>query len=242
MRWLRTCLVAGLVAGLVVVALLGAACGDDDHDARPADPSATPIDPAALLERAAVRMEGVEAFRFELTHENGTSEIVRGIQMERAEGAVAGPDRLEVQIEGRFLAFNIDTGVVILPDQSWLLSPITGDWEREDVNIDAFFDPANGVTALMRSIVSAELAGEDRIDGVDTVRLLTSIDAGALTLFGEHTLVGESVIAEVWIGVDDPLVYRLELRGPVLSGDGDDIERRLELRDFDGEIKIEAPR
>jgi hypothetical protein len=231
-----------LLAGLAVLALLAAACGGNDDDDATPDPSATAIDPAALLEQAAARMEGVAAFRFELTHENGTSEIVRGIRMESAEGAVAGPDRLEVRIEGRFLALNIDTGVVILPDQSWLLSPITGDWERENVNIDGFFDPANGVTALMRSIESAEVAGEDRIDGTNTVRLRASIDAGALTLFGENTLVGETVTAEVWIGADDPLVYRIELRGPVLGGDDDDIERRLELRDFDGEIVIEAPR
>lgn len=234
MRW--------LLAGLALLALILAACGggNDDSSESP-DPSATPIDPAVLLERAAQRMEGVAAFRFELTHENGTSEIVRGIQMESAKGAVAGPDRLEVQIKGRFLALNIETGVVILPDQSWLLSPITGDWEREDVNIDAFFDPGEGVTALMRSIESAEVSGEDRIDGVDTVRLSTSIDAGVLTLFGDNTLVGEIVTAEVWIGEDDPLVYRIELRGPVLAGDDDDIERRLDLRDFDGAITIEPP-
>jgi len=234
------------IAALALFALLGplvAGCrgGDDDGAGDPPAPSATPIDPAALLERAAQRMEGVQAFRFELTHENGASEIVRGIRMESAQGAVAGPDRLEVQIKGRFLALNIETGVVILPDQSWLRSPITGDWEREDVNIDAFFDPANGVTALMRSIETAEVAGEDRIDGVDTVRLRTSIDAGALTLFGENTLLGETVTAEVWIGADDPLVYRIELRGPVLAGDDEDIERRLELRDFDGAITIEPP-
>lgn len=236
MRW--------LIAGLALFALVVAGCGGGDESGSlpdPADPSSTPIDPAALLERAARRMEGVEAFRFELTHKNGTSEIVRGIQMESAEGAVAGPDRLQVQIKGRFLALNIETGVVILPDQSWLLSPITGDWEREDVNIDAFFDPGDGVTALMRSIETAEVSGEDRIDGVDTVRLRTSIDAGVLTLFGDNTLAGEMVTAEVWIGEDDPLVYRIELRGPVLAGDDEDIERRLELRDFDGAITIEPP-
>ncbi len=233
MRWLLT--------AVAVLAVGAAACGGGGGDSTPG-PTPTPIDPVALLERAAIRMEGVAAFRFELNHANGTSEIVLGIQMEHAEGAVAGPERLEVEVKGKFLSFNVEVGVVILPDESFLRSPITGNWERENVNIDAFFDPANGVTALMRTIEGAVITGTERIDGVEVVRLRASIDAGELTLFGENTLAGEMVDAEVWIGLDDPLVYRLELDGPVLFNDNDDIRRRLDLSDFDGDIVIEAPR
>jgi len=232
-----------LVAALALAA--GACGGGDDDDDGAVTPTATPtveaIDPAELLERAAARMETVEAFRFELDHENGTSEIVRGIEMERAEGAVAGPERLEVEIEGRFLSLNVKLGVIILPDESFLRSPITGNWDREDVNIDSFFDPANGVTALMRSVEGAVVEGTDRIDGVDVVVLEASIDSGELTLFGDSTIPGRSVTAKLWIGSEDPLVYRIELTGPVLAGDDDEIKRRIELFDFDGEIVIEAP-
>ena len=232
MRWLLT--------AVAILAVSAAGCGGGD-DGTPS-PTPTPIDPAALLERAAIRMEGVAAFRFELDHANGTSEIVLGIQMEHAEGAVAGPDRLEVEVKGKFLSLNVEVGVVILPDESFLRSPITGNWERENVNIDAFFDPADGVTALMRTIEGAVVAGTERIDGIEVVRLRASIDTGELTLFGEDTLAGETVDAEVWIGLDDPLVYRLELEGPVLFSDNEDIRRRLDLSDFDGDIVIEAPR
>ena len=231
MRWLLT--------AVAILAVSAAGCGGDDGTP---SPTPTPIDPAALLERAAIRMEGVAAFRFELDHANGTSEIVLGIQMEHAEGAVAGPDRLEVEVKGKFLSLNVEVGVVILPDESFLRSPITGNWERENVNIDAFFDPADGVTALMRTIEGAVVAGTERIDGIEVVRLRASIDTGELTLFGEDTLAGETVDAEVWIGLDDPLVYRLELEGPVLFSDNEDIRRRLDLSDFDGDIVIEAPR
>jgi hypothetical protein len=184
----------------------------------------------------------VDAFRFEFDQENGTSEIVQGIRMESAAGSVAGPDRLEVEIEGSFLALSVKVGVVILPDESFLRNPITGNWERESVNIDAFFDPANGVTALMRAIEGAVVIGSRTLDGVAVVELEATIDSGALTLFGDAAVPGELVTAEVWIGADDPLVYLIEVTGAVLSGDADNMKRRLALSDFDGDIVIEAPR
>lgn len=221
--------------GLVVLAAAG--CGGDSDDLE-----VDSIDAAALLELAAERMEAVDAFRFKFDQENGTSEIVQGIRMESAAGSVAGPDRLEVEIEGSFLALSVKVGVVILPDESFLRNPITGNWERESVNIDAFFDPANGVTALMRAIEGAVVIGSRTLDGVAVVELEATIDSGALTLFGDAAVPGELVTAEVWIGADDPLVYLIEVTGAVLSGDADNMKRRLALSDFDGDIVIEAPR
>lgn len=227
---------------LAPIVLLAAACGgDSDFDA----PS---VDAGTLLLAAAERMDSVERFHFELEHENGFTEIVRGLQMERASGDVAGSDRLRAEVRARFGPLNVETGIVILPDQSWLQNPITGAWERESISIESIFNPSEGVTALMRSIAEraaergAAVTGSARIDGVETYRVEAEVDSGDLTLFAADAPAGLTLRAVVWIGVDDPLVYRVELHGAATRDEPADLVRRLTLSDFDGDIVIEPPR
>lgn len=227
---------------LAPIVLLAAACGgDSDFDA----PS---VDAGTLLLAAAERMDSVERFHFELEHENGFTEIVRGLQMERASGDVAGSDRLRAEVRARFGPLNVETGIVILPDQSWLQNPITGAWERESISIESIFNPSEGVTALMRSIAEraaergAAVTGSARIDGVETYRVEAEVDSGDLTLFAADAPAGLTLRAVVWVGVDDPLVYRVELHGAATRDEPADLVRRLTLSDFDGDIVIEPPR
>lgn len=227
---------------LVATVLLAAACGGGG------DADVSPVDAATLLRAAAERMDGVERFHFELEHENGFTEIVLGLQMERASGDVAGADRMRAEVRARFGPLNVETGIVILPEQSWLQNPITGAWERESISIEAIFNPSEGVTALMRSIAEraaesgAAVTGSARIDGVETHRVEAEVDSGELTLFAADAPAGLKLRAVVWIGVDDPLVYRVELHGAATPDEPADLVRRLTLSNFDGDIVIEPPR
>ena len=225
---------AALLGALAL--LLAVACGDDDDGAVSED-----IDAAALVAAAAERMEQVESFRFDLTQERATIEIVRGIEMTTASGEIAGPDRLRVEVEGEVGPLNFEIGIVILPDESWIQNPLTGRWEREDISIEELFDPQSGIVALMRAVEAPELLGRDSIDGVDTYRIGTDVDSGDLSIFPSAE-PGRTVPATAWIGVDEPYVYRLEVRGALGDGDEDRAVRRLDLRDFDTDIEIAPPR
>src|SRR5690606_5230802 len=143
-----------------------AACdgGDNGDGEETATPAGEPLTAQGVLDRSAARMEEVESFRFTLEHENGTTEIVRGLAMERAEGAVAGAESLQVDVRAKAGPLNVDVGIIILPDESWMTNPLTGRWEREDISIDQIFDPQTGVTSLMRSVTNAELDGETEVD------------------------------------------------------------------------------
>ena len=226
-----------MLLALASLALLLAACGDDDDtvDAAPT-PEAADLDAAA-----AARMEQVGSFHFELEHENGSTRIVRGIEMQRASGDIVGVDRLRLTVEGSAGPIDFELGIVILPDQSWIQNPITQRWEREDISVEELFDPASGVVALMRSIGAPVIEGRERIAGVQTYRVRTEVESGALTIF-PGAAPGRLVPAIAWIGVDDPLVYRLEVRGPLSAGEDEGIARRLDLSEFDANFDIAPPR
>ena len=231
---------AALVVGALVVgatALL-AACGGGGGDG---DGDLAGLDAVALLREAADRTEQVQSFRFVLEHEHGATEIVRGLLMERAEGEVAGVDRLRVEIEASLGPLNLEVGVVVIGEDGWITNPLTGRWEREDITVEDVFDPATGVTALMRVVDAARVTGTDRVGGVRSYRVEATVDSGDVTLFGDPS-PGRALAATVWIGIDDALVRRIEIVGGITADEPDNLLRRVTLRDFDAEIEIVPPR
>jgi hypothetical protein len=227
---------ASALAALALAAAVAlAACGDDDGV------DVEGVDAAALLRSAAERTERAQSFHFVLEHENGATQIVRGLEMERAEGDVAGADRLSVEIKASLGPLNLELSIIVIGDDAWITNPLTRRWEREQISISEVFDPANGVTGLMRAASGARVAGSDSVGGVSTYRVEATVDSGDVTLFGDPR-PGTELRARVWIGVDDPLVYRIELVGAVTAGEPDDLVRRITLSRFDEDIEIVPPR
>lgn len=223
-------------AALLALAL---ACSDDEEAAPEAE--ATP-DPAVLLDEAAQATADAESFHFLLDHDNGRTEIVRGLGMERAEGDIVGADEMQATIVARAGPLAVDVSIVILPNEAWITNPLTGRWEREDISIDAIFDPQEGVPALVSAVNEPALVGTEQVDGVETYRLEATVDSGDLAALVPNAEPGIDVPAVIWIGVEDQLVRRIELRGPVTPAEEESIVRRLELSQFGQDVEITAPR
>ena len=233
-----------LGALVLVLALLAASCSGEDapEPTATATPTATPtpVDPAAVVRESADRMEAVERFHFTLDHENGATEIVRGIMMVYAEGDIDGPQRMRAAVEGALGTLKFETGVIVLPEGSWIQNPFDRSWEPEDISIDTLFDPQAGVAGLMRQALNPTLAGREQVAGVETYRIEVTADSGDLAIFPTAT-PGFEVRATLWIGVDDLLVYRVDIRGAISETESPDILRRFQLSRFGEDVDIVPP-
>ena len=241
-----------LVALALAPAALVLSCFGGDEEAAPTatptaaqatvtpEPTPTPVNPGAVIRESAERMEGVQRMHFRLNHENGASEIVRGIMMVYAEGDIDGANRMRAEIEGALGTLKFETGVIILPEGSWIQNPLDRSWELEDISIEEFFDPQDGVAALMREVIDPVLDGIEEIDGVETYRIEVLADSGELAVFPTAT-PGFEVRATLWIGVEDLLLYRVDVRGAISETESADILRRLELSRFGEEVDIAPP-
>jgi len=229
----RLALFALLAAVLVGGAFASACRGDGGGDSK--------ADGADVLRRGAERMDRVKSFHFELEHEKGTTQIVRNLQMVTASGDVVPPDRLRLDAKAKSGPLNIAVGIIAIPGHSYITNPLTGRWEEEQISVAAFFDPATGVTALMRAATEPRVTGTEKVDGRNAYRVEAFVDSGSMTLFASNPVAGRKLKARAWVGVDDPVLVRVEIEGAVSEGEPAALLRRLTLSKFDEPIQINAP-
>ena len=92
----------------------------------------------------------------------------------------------------------------------------------------------------MRAVLDPVLDGRERVGGVEAYRIEVTADSGDLAIFPTAT-PGFEVRATLWIGVEDLLVYRVDVRGAISETESPDILRRLELSRFGEDVDIVPP-
>jgi hypothetical protein len=196
---------------------------------------------ATALERAAARIEQAWSYRFLLEFEGGTTEIVRGLQMRRAEGAFASADNFDSQVLVSAGPIDARVDVRVVNGESWMTNPLTQRWERAQISVSRLFDLSTGVTALMRSAQNPRHSGTDTIDGLPVRRVEGDLPSERFTLL-PGVPPGQTLKAAAWIDSDD-FVRRLEVSGRVYAAaPTTDGKVRLTLSAFDEPVVIEAPR
>jgi hypothetical protein len=222
-----------------------AACGGDS--ASKTTPGPAQPDPGDLVTKAAERLNNVRSFHFVLAHENGTSPIVMGLSMKRAEGDMVLPDRLRADIGAvatRLGGVNVQVQFVAVGENAKITNPfdrtqwvsLPGQSPLADI-----FDPAAGSIAALRAVQNPRLVGEDKIEGTPVWAVTGDLDAETMQGFIPVAEKGYRVKGTAWIGADDPLVYRIRLDGPFGSADPANIVRTVELSRFDKPVSIELP-
>lgn len=240
---------ASLVLAAFLAALLSACGGGGGHG--PAVPAATPTparpDPDALVSAAADRLEKVRSFHFVLDHENGGSPIVLDLTMKRAEGDMVKPDQLHASVEATAKVIgkvNVKTEVISVGDKAEIQNPFAhSNWVPLPGQnpLAELFDPSAGAIAALRSGRNLELTGEDAIGGKPVWVVQGDIDAASLKDLTSVAEAGYTVKGTVWIGKDDPLLYRVRLEGPLGGDDDKEIVRKIELSRFDQPVAIKLP-
>jgi LppX_LprAFG lipoprotein len=205
-----------------------------------ATPSPTPQD---LLNAAIANTEALKTFHFVLTHENGTTPIAQGIQMRKADGDFAKPDRFKATVSGTAAGgFAIDAKVISVGDKLWIALIGTRYLPLENsVGAAAILDPNNGVLKALRGVKSPAYAGSDRVNGVEMTIVEGTIDAGDLVALDAGAQAGKPVKGRVWIGTTDRHLYRLRLEGPLNDQEPANIVRQIDLSQFDEIIDIQPP-
>ncbi len=225
LRWLA------LVAALGVVV---AACSRD---------AAAPVDAAAVLERAATRLEQTKTYRYLLEFEGGAAPIALGLSMRRAEGVFAGIDDFDAVVLASAGPIDARVGIRAVQGETWITNPLTGQWQKQPLTVAQLFDISSGVTALMRDATAPVVAARETIDGVTVQRIDGALASERFRLM-PGVPPGQQLRASAWVGVEDDLVRRLEVRGrgvPFAATPDAEGTVRVTLSHFDEPVALAPP-
>jgi lipoprotein LprG len=222
-----------VLPAITAVAVLAVAGGCGGSSAPP---------PEELISDSADTTGAVKTFHVVVDIQNVPA-AESGLGLTFVDGDVIVPDRMKARVSGTFLGVPLSSELVVVGEQYFLKIPFTGGWRTIDVGTvpAAFFDPEEGVLAVIKGATDVEHDGSEEVGGVDCYRLTGTIRASALEPLLPEAEGDAEVPLELWIGKDDLLFRRLRLSGPVSPSEGADAVRTIELSDFDEPVSITAP-
>jgi lipoprotein LprG len=194
-----------------------------------------------LVDETVAATSAVESFHL-VIETQAVETSGQGLSLTFVEGDVLVPDRLKGRVGGSFLGLSITTDLVVVDDEYFLKVPFGG-WQQIDVDTlpSAFFDPEQGILAVIEGASGLERDGSEAIGGVDCARITGQVRAGALKPLLDDAEGDAMLGMELWIGKDDKLLRRLQLNGPIEPEESADAVRTVDLSRFDEPVEIEAP-
>ena len=163
-------------------------------------------------------------------------------------GVSAAPGRSRASLVLNVYFFSLQIDLVIIGDTVWTTNPQTEVWEEAPSDSIALPNPALLIGGDTPALSDPVIVGTERVDGVETIHLSGVPQIGALSGLGE-----DLATADVWVGVEDWLVYRIAAGGEVdldslglplssagLTGSAE-LSLDIRLSDFDTPVEIETP-
>lgn len=231
-RWL-------LPALLTALALLAYGCGETSPPASPV-PTATPINPQAILDDCGRAMSALTSFRFHIEHDvNGGTPLAQGMTLTEASGGVSSPDRLTVDFSGTAGNFAVKGSLIAIGEDVYMTNPLSGEWHAVSsaLNPLEFFDPSRGIADILAQVRDATLISHDAVG----YRIGGTLPADALApLFGD-TEAQSSVHVTMTVEKTHLYLTQARLEGRITPDEADGIARVITLSKFNESMDISAP-
>lgn len=222
-------------------------------------------DATAMLVQAAAAMARLKSFHFALSTPQGTTKILEAFELIRLEGDVLRPDRYQATIDATAAGFDVSLEAIGVGDKLWVTDPITGggfvevplDSAMGDAGprLDQIVNPDRLWLAALAVITDPVVVGDNTIEGEPVTRIDGIVDlqrvlgdestpaAGGAAPTEDGGLIEpllDPLPLSVWITTAGYL-RRLEVEGPLLTGEAANVVRRLDLTRFDEPVTIEPP-
>lgn len=224
-----------------------------------ASPSGDP-QAAALLQEALRAMAALQTFHFESETTQGSSTILEGLELEEIVGDVRRPLDFRTVITAGLPFGSIDVTVVGVEGRVWITDPLAGEetWilladgsaesgGGEAAEITALANPDALILEVVSVLDQVRIGGQENVGGVETTRIDGQVDLAdaAEQAVGTPVVLPEQVSTEpipVSIWIDDARrIVEVELAGPLLASESDDVVRVVRFSAFDEPVDITVP-
>jgi hypothetical protein len=206
----------------------------------PAQPELSATD---IVKKSSDALKTVKSAHFKLSSTGGMMAIGTGLLAKSIEGDVVQPDRLKGTATSTFGKITVEISFISVGGQQFITNPITKKWEKLPGSQASpnLLDPDKGAPKLLTQAQNLKKVANESIDGVDCYHVTgdvpSSLVAGLIGAQGNDTALS----GEIWIGTTDFLPRKIHLTGKVTPDEPPQIERVLELANFNESIQIDPP-
>lgn len=206
-------------------------------------PTPTPTTVALTVEEVLQRVEQAidtaGSLSFILDHENGSTEILNGLQLTRVEGQV-NEVGIYVKAQADLGRLYVEIEAILIDDETWLTNPLTGQWERLPIedNPISFLQPIVAISNVVSGITEASLTAETPPDDYS---ISARVGSEALAPLIGDVKVDGSAAAAIVVDRDTFNIESVTISGPIQASDPDGIVRILQISGYGQIFEIKAP-
>ncbi|GAB4249651.1 MAG: hypothetical protein Kow00122_07150 [Thermoleophilia bacterium] len=203
-----------------------------------------PVDPAQVFSESVTAMQAVKSFHFtyEVTKPEGAAPA-QGSEIVRIVGDVTAEGRMRAVIDVETNGVPLQLQFVAAGQTHYVQDPTSQKWQ----SLPAQFSPVGkinlntGTIQILQRIAKPEYVAEESVGDVSTYHLKGSVAATDVAAIAGATSTTEPFAGDVWIGVNDHLVRRIQLVGAATSSENPATLRTIELSKFNEDVTIEPP-
>ena len=218
---------------LAAILLPAGACGSEDTG-----------DPEAILAGASTAMQELAGFHFVYeVHQPSSAEPSEGLEIARITGDVNSEGSMQAVIDVTQGGIPLQLEFVVVGDTQYIKDPLSQRWTSVAVKDSPVGDLnlGPGMIAILDQITDPVYEGRDKKQGVQSHHISGVVAAEDVKAIVGAVSTTEPFPTHVWIGVDDSLVYEVEIDGAATASEDPDIRRTIELSNLGEYVDIQAP-
>jgi hypothetical protein len=202
-----------------------------------------------LLTASATAMAEVQSFHFVITTDNGKIVILDKFEFQKAEGDVRQPHTMKASISGKVKILPVTANVIVIGSDIWAaVTPKADKYSKldptkiEHLEMVTEFDPTTVLLKAIDYVQDPTITGTEELDGISTTIVEGKVDVSQLSAGGTPVagMAQEPVTARIWIDSSN-LVQRLQIVGPILDSEPEEIVHQLDLSNYNAPVDIVAP-
>ena len=205
-----------------------------------ATPTPVPPTPDEIVQNATDALVAAGGVWFALEHENGFTEALGGLELQRVEGAI-NETGMSISAEANLGRIYIEVDAILIGTSTWLTNPLTGEWELlpQEENPIGFLQPIAAVKGVLDGLTNAAFI-EPPQPGND-YKLTSPLRADALSALLGETNPDSVGVAEVVFDHETFAMKSARITGALQLKDSDQTVRIIELSRYGEEFGIEPP-
>jgi hypothetical protein len=220
---------------LLTILLLGlTACGGNDGE----------VDPYAVLEQASARMKQIAGFHFVYeVHKPASAKPASGLEIARITGDVNSEGNMQATIDVTQGGVPLQLGFVAVGDTHYIQAPPSQKWQSIPANKSPVgsLSLSAGTIQILDQITDATYEGTEGKGGAETYHISGMVAAEEVEAIVAMVNTTDSFPTDIWIGVEDSLVYEVDLAGAATPDEDPDIWRSIILSNLDTFVDIQPP-